>query len=141
MENQPNMLPDIEQTQVLNAPIAKVWTAVSTAEGIGAWFMPNDLKPEVGHEFHLDAGPYGKSPCKVTEVDPPNRLSFRWGQSWTLTFQLEELDAERTRFTLVHGGWGAEGVTEFGEPHEVVRERMGGGWVGIAQKLKKVIEG
>ncbi len=29
-----NKLPDIRQTQLFNAPIEKVWTAVATAEGI-----------------------------------------------------------------------------------------------------------
>ncbi|WP_256759274.1 SRPBCC domain-containing protein [Cohnella sp. WQ 127256] len=130
----PNKLPDIRQTQVFNAPIQKVWDAVATAQGISVWFMPNDFEPVVGHEFHLDAGPFGKSPCKVTVIDPPNRLSFNWGKDWTLTFELVE-QGDITEFTLIHGGWAAEGATEFGEPHEVVRERMNGGWTGMVQKL------
>ncbi|XID91268.1 SRPBCC domain-containing protein [Paenibacillaceae bacterium WGS1546] len=132
-------LPEIRQTLLFDAPIEKVWQAVSTSEGIAAWFMPNDFEPIVGHEFHLEAGPYGKSPCKVTEVDPPTRLSFNWGKEWTLTFELNRVGEDRTEFTLVHGGWSAEGVTEFGEPHEVVRERMNGGWVGLVAKLGEYV--
>lgn len=135
----PNVLPAIRQTQVLNAPIDKVWKAVSTAEGIAAWFMPNDFKPVVGHEFHLDAGPFGHSPCKVTEIDPPHRVSFRWGKDWTLTFELRELDG-KTEFTLIHDGWDPEKLTEFGQPHPAVRENMAQGWTGIGQKLAKYIE-
>lgn len=132
-------LPEIRQTLIFDAPIEKVWNAVSTSEGIAAWFMPNDFEPVVGHEFHLEAGPYGKSPCKVTEFDPPNRLSFNWGKEWTLTFELNRVGEGQTEFTLVHGGWSAEGVTEFGEPHEVVRERMNGGWVGLVAKLGEYV--
>jgi len=133
-----NKLPDIRQTQLFNAPIEKVWTAVATAEGIAAWFMPNDFQPNVGHEFHLDAGPFGKSPCKVTEIEPPNRLSFNWGKDWFVTFELVAKEGQ-TEFTLIHGGWSTEGATEFGEPHEVVRDRMNGGWVGIVAKLGEYV--
>ncbi|TQR18993.1 hypothetical protein FG384_15405 [Psychrobacillus vulpis] len=72
-----NMLQDIKQTVVLNAPVQKVWETVSTSEGIATWFMPNDFQLEVGYEFHVQS-PFGPSPCKVTEVNPPNQLSFTW---------------------------------------------------------------
>ncbi|WP_123042393.1 SRPBCC family protein [Cohnella candidum] len=134
-------LPDIRQTKVLKAPISKVWEAVSTAEGISSWFMPNDFQPVVGHEFHLEAGPFGQSPCKVTVIDPPNRVSFNWGKDWTLTFELKELPEGGTEFTLIHGGWDAEKVTEFNQPHTQVREIMANGWSGIGNKLAQFIEG
>jgi uncharacterized protein YndB with AHSA1/START domain len=141
MENQSvNTLPDIRQTVKLKAPIQKVWNAVATAEGIAAWFMPNDFQPVLGHEFHLEAGPYGKSYCKVSELDPPNRLSFDWGKDWTLTFELRKLSEGETEFTLIHGGWDADKVTEFGETHAMVRERMAEGWAGIGQRLGAYVE-
>ncbi|MCY9760574.1 SRPBCC domain-containing protein [Paenibacillus alvei] len=140
MTNQASQSPqDIRKTITLNAPIQKVWDAVATSEGIAAWFMPNDFRPELGYEFHLNAGPFGNSPCKVTELDPPNRLSFRWGKDWTLTFALAEMNGV-TEFTLIHSGWSPEGVTEFGESHAIVRERMNNGWDGLVQKLRSYIE-
>ncbi|NRD76173.1 SRPBCC domain-containing protein [Bacillus sp. BRMEA1] len=132
-------LQDIRYTLVYNAPIQKVWDAVATAEGLTAWFMPNDMKPVVGHEFHLNAGQFGMSPCKVTDVDPPNRLSFRWGKDWTLTFELKDLDG-KTEFTLIHSGWDANTVTEFGAPHTAVRENMNQGWGGLVKKLQGFVE-
>jgi hypothetical protein len=51
-----------------------------------------------------------------------------------VTFELIQ-QGEQTQFTLIHGGWSAQEATEFGEPHEVVRDRMNGGWVGIVGKL------
>ncbi|WP_058300783.1 SRPBCC family protein [Gorillibacterium timonense] len=136
----PQPLPDIRRTITLNAPIDKAWKAVSTAEGMAAWFMPSNMEAVVGHEFLLEAGPFGQSPCRVTEVEPPNRLSFRWGKDWTLTFELHELEPGKTEFTLIHSGWSADQVTEFGQPHSVVRENMAGGWVGIVAKLAKLLE-
>jgi uncharacterized protein YndB with AHSA1/START domain len=139
--NSSNTLPDIVQKKLFKAPIQKVWNAVATSEGIASWFMPNNFQPEVGYEFHLEAGPFGKSPCKVTELDPPNKLSFQWGESgWLITFELAEQDGQ-TEFTLIHSGWSAEGVTEFGEPHAVVRDRMNGGWIGLVGKLGAIVEG
>lgn len=141
MEDKMNeTLPDIRHTILLHATAEKVWEAVATAEGLSAWFMPNDLKPVVGHEFHLQAGPFGQSPCKVTLVDPPNKLSFHWGKDWTLTFELVEKEGQ-VELTLIHGGWTAAQVTEFGEPHDIVRERMDQGWAGLVNKLSAYVGG
>lgn len=134
-----NALPDIRYTDVFNAPIEKVWDAVATAEGLGAWFMPNDLKAEVGHEFHLNAGEFGMSPCKVTEVDRPHRLSFNWGKDWTLTFELKDV-AGKTEVTIIHSGWDADTKTEFGAPHTVIRPNMDKGWAGLHKKLGAYVE-
>lgn len=132
-------LPDIRQTVVFRAPIQKVWQAVATSEGLAAWFMPNDFQAVVGHHFHLNAGPFGMSPCQVTEVDPPYRLSFRWGKDWTVTFELKEL-GEQTELTLIHSGWDLDKVTEFGEAHTIVRDRMDHGWKKLLQSLGAYVE-
>jgi uncharacterized protein YndB with AHSA1/START domain len=63
---QGTLLPEIRKTVVINAPIAKVWKAVSTSDGISAWWMENTFEPGLGQEFVLHAGPYGDSRCKVT---------------------------------------------------------------------------
>lgn len=132
-------LPDIRKTVLLNAPIRKVWDAVATSEGIAAWFMPNDFEPALGHAFHLNAGPFGHSPCRVTVLEPPHRLSFTWGKDWTLTFVLAEEDG-KTAFTLIHSGWHADQVTEFGQPHSVIRGNMDSGWTGLVEKLARLME-
>ncbi len=140
MENETTgTIQDIKHTLVLDAPIQKVWAAVATSEGIAAWFMPNDFQPVDGYEFHLNAGQFGKSPCKVTEISPPNRLSFTWGKDWTLTFELADLDG-KTEFTLIHSGWDAAKVTEFGETHTIVHGRMDHGWAGLQKSLAKYVE-
>lgn len=122
-----NNIPDIVKTVVLNAPIQKVWEKVSTAEGISTWFMENDFKPEVGYEFTIQS-PFGPSPCKVLEVDPPHKLSFSWDvDGWVVTFLLKEID-NQTEFTLIHGGWDQiDTITKAGQDSSVIRERMNGG--------------
>lgn len=133
MENKNrNTLPDIRHTFVFHAPIGKVWNAVATSEGLAAWFMPNDFQPVAGHEFYLDSGPYGKNLCRVTEIDPPNRLSFRWAKNWTVTFELKDLDG-KTELTLIHAGWDAA--------DKATRGNMEQGWAKLGQSLGKYVEG
>ncbi|WP_075618021.1 SRPBCC family protein [Paenisporosarcina indica] len=141
--NSQDKLQDINQTVMLKAPIQKVWDIVSTSEGIASWFMPNDFQLKEGHEFHVQS-PFGPSPCKVTEIDAPNRLSFTWDtDGWFVSFILKEL-GDQTEFTLVHGGWNTPDsiIPKANEKSSVIREHMGQGWVGIVnERLKKVVEG
>ncbi|SEM88666.1 SRPBCC domain-containing protein [Paenibacillus sp. OV219] len=138
METQ-NSLPDISQTLTFKAPILKVWDAVSTSKGLSTWFMPNDLEAVVGHEFKLDAGPFGVQTCIVKEVEAPNRISFSWGVHWTLTILLNELADNETECTLIHAGWRTD-IVEHGMPHAAIRERMNDGWAGIHRALGKFVE-
>nr|WP_307437856.1 SRPBCC domain-containing protein [Bacillus sp. V2I10] len=137
--NQTN-LQDITQTVVYNAPIEKVWNAVSTSEGIAAWFMPNDFQPEVGHEFHLQS-PFGPSPCKVIQLEPPHRLSFTWDtDGWIVSFLLKEMEG-KTEFTLIHGGWKQPDtiLPKANEKASVIRDRMNHGWIKIIERLGEVV--
>ncbi|MCM3744422.1 SRPBCC domain-containing protein [Sporosarcina luteola] len=133
------MTNEIRKTIIIEAAVENVWPSVSTAEGIGAWFMPNDMEPIEGKEFVLQAGPWGNSACKVTEVQAPNRLSFDWGKDWQVHFDLKAIDGQ-TELTFIHAGWEDGKQTEFGESHDVVRPRMSEGWDGLLAKLKKTVE-
>lgn len=132
-------LPEIRQTIVLNAPIEKVWKAVATSEGIAAWWMPSDFEPTLGRSFTLHAGAFGDSPCKVTELDPPHRVGFDWAKDWHVVFELKELDG-KTEFTVIHSGWDADKLTEFDQPHTVIRDVMDKGWAGLKEKLALHVE-
>ncbi|WP_339149017.1 MULTISPECIES: SRPBCC domain-containing protein [unclassified Sutcliffiella] len=136
-------LQDIKQTVIFEAPIQKVWAKVSTSEGIALWFMPNDFEAREGHEFHVQS-PFGPSPCKVLEVDEPNKISFSWDtDGWIVSFLLKDL-GEKTEFTLIHGGWKSPDTVlpKANEKSSVIRERMNYGWVDIVnERLKKVVEG
>jgi uncharacterized protein YndB with AHSA1/START domain len=136
------LLQDIVQVVTLNAPIEKVWATVSTSEGIATWFMPNDFRPEVGSEFHVQS-PFGPSPCKVLEINPPNKLSFSWDVSgWIVSFELKEVNG-KTEFTLTHGGWGKaeEIVPKAQQNQETIRKNMNMGWEKIVhERLRNAVE-
>ena len=63
--------------RALPHPPEKVWRALTTPHLIAEWLMPGDIKPEVGHEFHLSAD-WGGVDCKVLEADPPKRIVMTW---------------------------------------------------------------
>ena len=121
-------LPEIRKTIVLNAPIERVWHAVATAEGLAGWWMTSTFEPVIGHNFVLHAGPYGDSPCTVTELEPMHRVGFDWDNDWHLTFELTDLGDGTTEFTLIHSGFDAGKSTRFGQPHHVIRDMMAEGW-------------
>ena len=58
-----NKVPQIKKQVTFQAPIEKVWQAVSSSEGMAEWFMPNDFEPVEGHEFKLET-PFETSPVK-----------------------------------------------------------------------------
>ena len=65
----------IERT--LNAPVEKVWKAITDKEQMKQWYFDlAEFKPEPGFEFSFDGGTDEKSYvhlCKVTEVVPGKR--------------------------------------------------------------------
>lgn len=123
----------IEKVVMLKESKDKVWHAIRTSEGTTSWWMPNDFEAKLGKEFTLYAGEYGASPCKVTELNPKDSLSFDWGKDWTITFQLKQIDDSTTEFILIHSGWDEEKETEFGQPHSVIQGFMDDGWEEIVK--------
>lgn len=134
--------PEIRKSTVFNANIQKVWDAVATTEGIDSWFMPNDFKQELGIEFTIQS-PFGPTLCKVLELEPPNRLSFSWGEDgWKVSFELKDL-GNKTEFILIHSGWGEpeEIVPGPSQTNREIRNRMNDGWESLVHDdLRKVVE-
>lgn len=89
----------IKLERIYNAPIAKVWAALTEKELLKKWYFDfsEGFKPEVGHEFDWWAGFPEKQWLhrgKITEVIPGKKLAHTWeypgytGQSlveWELT--------------------------------------------------------
>ena len=114
---------DIVVEDVVPQPPEKVWKALTTAELIGQWLMPNDFEPVVGKRFTFKTKPIGDWDgvvhCEVLEIVPHRRLVYSWkGGSdsndsssnygskldsvvtWTL-----QPEGRGTRLRLVHAGF------------------------------------
>jgi Zn-dependent protease with chaperone function len=51
------MKADITVDKTYDHPIERVWAALTSAEALSAWLMPNDFQPTVGHEFTFRTDP------------------------------------------------------------------------------------
>lgn len=73
----------IEREIILPVPPARVWTALTRADQLGAWFGTHasiDLRPggEVVFTWDGSTGPSGSSRGVIEVVEPEHRLAFRW---------------------------------------------------------------
>jgi len=119
--------------RVYNAPIEKVWKAITDRDQMKAWYFDfEEFKPEVGFKFQFTGGDENVQylhECEVLVVDPPHKLSYSWrypdykGYS-VLTWELFEEGKHRTRLKLTH-----DGLDSFPQDNPNFRiESFTGGW-------------
>ncbi len=108
----------------------RVWRALTDPRELGAWLMPNDFAPTVGHKFQFNIGPQwgwrGIVDCEVLEIDPPRRLAYSWQgdpkqRGTTVTWTLTPTPDGGTRLKLEHTGFRGLGGA-------VLKRMLGGGW-------------
>jgi uncharacterized protein YndB with AHSA1/START domain len=132
----------IERT--FNAPVAKVWNAITDGDEMRQWYFDlKEFKPVVGFEFEFvvehERMTYHHL-CKVTEVIPQKKIAYTWrykghdGDS-LVTFQLSA-DGDKTRLKLTH-----EGLETFPKTPAFARENFLKGWTEIiGSELKQFVE-
>jgi len=132
----------IERTVEIAHPPAKVWAALTTAEGLGTWFGNQasiDLRPGGEAEMKWDEG--HQANMRVERVEEPEVFGFTWH-----IYGLPDEDPRRTyvEFTLVPNGEGTRlTVVESGfsqlpdDAHQVAFEGNTKGW---AAELGELIE-
>jgi len=126
----------IERT--LNAPVAKVWQAITDKEQMKKWdFDLKEFKAEPGFEFQFEGGTKEKSYlhlCKITEVIAEKKLRYSWrydgyeGISF-VTFELFP-EGDKTILKLTH-----EGLESFPASNkDFAKENFVAGWTDIIGK-------
>ncbi|MDP3951687.1 SRPBCC domain-containing protein [Microbacterium sp.] len=104
----------------INAPVEKVWQAVTQPEHISRWFGRTVLDGVgVGAAGTMTFPDYGSIPLRVEEWDEPRRVAYRWSNddalgelpkdiqekgSTVFTFTLNEADGG-TQLTVVESGF------------------------------------
>jgi uncharacterized protein YndB with AHSA1/START domain len=157
----PSTTDAIRKSVVLNAPLERVWHAISDARQFGAWFgaaldgpfvagrrvagriTPTTVDPEVAKLQEPHAG----TPFEVlvTRVEPMRHLSFRWhpyqakaGEEqppMTLVeFELEPVD-EGVRLTITESGFDAVPLARRAEAFEGNE----GGWEHQTRLIAKYL--
>ncbi len=143
----PGATRDIVVEGVLPHAPERVWHALTSAELIGRWLMPNDFVAEVGRRFTFRTKPMGDWDgvvhCEVLELVPREKLVYSWkGGSeknatygsvldtvvtWTLTPV-----AGGTYLRMVHAG--------FRSPdNDFAYDAMSPGWSRILHGIPRVI--
>jgi uncharacterized protein YndB with AHSA1/START domain len=123
----------IERVLDLAHPPARVWAALTTAEGLGSWFGNKatiDLRPGGSASMTWDTG--DSAEMRIERVEEPAVFGYTWG-----IYGLPEGDPRRTyvEFTLEPAGSGTRlTVTETGfaqlpdEAYRKAYEGNTGGW-------------
>lgn len=133
--------------RTFKAPIAKVWTAITSLEEMKQWYFPMlaAFKPEAGFETAFTVEHKGNSfehIWKVAEVVPGTKISYEWryggfpGNS-LVTFELFA-EGEQTRLVLTHSK-----LESFqGDIHPgLAKENFAQGWTSFVDtKLKNYLE-
>jgi uncharacterized protein YndB with AHSA1/START domain len=135
----------IERTIELAHPPEKVWAALTTAEGLAAWFGDEatiDLRPGGRAGMRFDSG--YEVEMRVERVEKPTALCYTWQ-----IYGLSEGDPRRTyvEFRLEPVGDGTRlTVTESGFaqlPDEIYRTAYDGntkGWVSELDELVRYLD-
>jgi uncharacterized protein YndB with AHSA1/START domain len=123
-------------------PVPEVWAALTSAEALAAWLMPNDFQPVTGHRFTFRTKPAralgfdGTVHCQVLELDPPRRMVWSWAGGpidTTVTFTLEP-DGDGTRLRIHQAGFAGLGA-------QLTRRILASGWPKITRRLTAYLNG
>ncbi len=114
-----------------------VWRALTDPDVLARWWVPGDIRAEVGHRFSLDMGKWGQQPCEVTAVEPGRMIAYRFGGGsldTTITWRLES-EGTGTRLFLEHAGF------DLGSPlGRQAYEGMGAGWPHVLERIGGAID-
>ena len=121
--------------------IDEVWQAISTAEILEEWMMPNNFKAESGYafEFKGDANDYwdGIIRGEVLEVDAPNKLAYSWESAGETTRIIWTLTANSAEQTNLH--FEMDGFSEEIKQYPGAIKGAISSWSAFSHKLKKVL--
>lgn len=104
--------------RLLPGPIERIWSYLTESELRRQWLAAGDMQLEVGAPFELVwrndelTDPPGPRPegfgeehrmqSRITELDPPRRLAFAWGEG-DVSFDLEP-KGDQVLLTVLHRG-------------------------------------
>ena len=87
MTTKDNLAEAVVIERTFNAPIARVWKAITDVEEMRRWYFElKEFKPEVGFEFEFTVEHEGMKYhhlCKITEVVPREKLAHTCGTKGT----------------------------------------------------------
>jgi uncharacterized protein YndB with AHSA1/START domain len=131
--------------RTIDAPQAKVWSLISTSDGLKQWLGTTSIELKQGGDFIAQLTEDVTMHGRILTLDPPHRLTISWheicngestdhattgNQTSEISFALEALDENKTKLTFVHRLI-QSGETMFG---------FAGGWHCYLDTLQAVLE-
>lgn len=101
----------VEVRRIVNAPIERVWSAITNIEELRQWWEDGVLEPREGGRIRLsmDTDECGGLPLdgEIKVFLPPYVFEFTWHEQYdpaqgVVRFDLIELDGDRTQVTLTN---------------------------------------
>lgn len=144
------MVPEeIEREIIVDAPIARVWAAITEARHVGSWFGDSgaeiDLRP--GGTMSVSWAEYGTVRAVVERVEPPHVFAYRWarpmgaeptaGNSTRVEFMLVA-EGARTRLRVVESGFRALDVSAEDQARHA--EENTRGWKSELDELREYVQ-
>jgi uncharacterized protein YndB with AHSA1/START domain len=116
----------IQKEVTVKAPVAEVWKAWSTSEGVQSFFAPEavvEARPEGAFDVRFNPyappGMRGADGMRVLGVQEQRMISFTWNapphlpearaQRTFVVVRMNPLSSAQTRVSLTHTGWGDGG--------------------------------
>jgi uncharacterized protein YndB with AHSA1/START domain len=113
----------LRKAVTVEAPLAEVWNAWTTTEGVKTFFGPGarvEAAPggpfEIYFSLNAPEGLRGSERCKVHSVVPMKLFAFTWNQppiipalrdvQTLVVLRLEEVAPGKVRVEMTHSGWG-----------------------------------
>jgi uncharacterized protein YndB with AHSA1/START domain len=95
----------------IEAPVEKVYEALTTQKGLSGWWTPETTaKPEAGSIVRFAFGPNYFKEMKIEELQPNKKVKWiciNGYEDWigtTITFEIQSID-KGTSLLLHHDGW------------------------------------
>lgn len=139
----------VRRTIHINAPVEKVWTAVTDPAHISQWFGEAAFAgTAVGSTGTLTFPGYGAVPIRIEAIDEPRSITYRWGNDDALGYLPEQIDDEHSTvftFTLEPAGDGTQltivetGFETTSDPIANLEDHRGG-WNSELDKLVALFE-
>jgi uncharacterized protein YndB with AHSA1/START domain len=126
----------IKTSQYINHAPEKVWKALTTPDLLRKWWAEGNIKAEVGHEFSLDMGQFGKQECQVIAVEEGRLFQYSFSPGLLDTIITWKLtpDGSGTLLELEHSGFDL--TSPIGKQ---AFKGMGGGWPRVIAGIESAI--
>ena len=133
----------------IEAPIEKVWAAITQPEHLGQWFGDAgvDVDFRVGGEMKIRFEGHGETLARIEAIDEPRRFAWHWaqpnsgtpgeGNSTLVEFNLEST-AGGTKLRLVETGFTKLNIPA--DKQASSHQDNTGGWEFKTNELKSYVE-